>query len=68
MPNKAHRVAITKIKLSSHLFNIEREKCGSRPVAMHERKCTLCDTIEDEFYCMIECPRYANESLSQRET
>lgn len=64
MPNKAHRVAITKIRLSSHLFNIERGRWGSRPVDRKERKCTLCDTIEDEFHCMIECPRYANDRKS----
>ena len=27
---------------------------------MNERKCTLCGVIEDEFHCLIECPRYMN--------
>ena len=58
---KAHIVAITKIRLSSHLFYIEKGRWGARPVVRNERKCTFCDTIEDEFHCMIECPRYAHE-------
>ena len=59
MTNKAQRVAITKFRLSSHLFNIERGRW--RHIIRNERKCTLCDTIEDEYHCLIECPRYVNE-------
>ena len=40
-----------------------------------ERKCRECDMIEDEYHCLVECPRFEserryclNERLSKRET
>ena len=59
--NKFLRNAITKIRLSSHLFLIERGRWGARRITHEERKCTLCNTVEDEFHCLIECPRFSNE-------
>ena len=60
MPYKSLRVAISKLRLSSHLFLIERGRWGNRRLTLPERKCTLCGVIEDEFHCLIECPRYMN--------
>ena len=56
---RAYRIAISKIKLSSHNFSIERGRWGRVPRL--DRKCTECNEIEDEYHCLIECPRYANE-------
>ena len=28
---------------------------------MSDRICSLCNVIEDEYHCLIECPRYVNE-------
>ena len=58
---KSHRIAITKIRLSSHLFYIERGRWGVRKVERGERKCIACSVIEDEYHCLLECPRYVNE-------
>ena len=36
---------------------------------VEERKCSLCDVVKDEYYCLVECPRYVNERrglLSER--
>ena len=33
---------------------------GNRRLTLPGRKCTLCCVIEDEFHCLIECPRYMN--------
>ena len=33
---------------------------GARQVDRQDRKCTLCNVIEDEFHCLIECPRFTN--------
>ena len=56
IPNSYFRVAITKIRLSSHLLNIERGRWSK--LQLNDRICDLCRVIEDEFHVMIECPRY----------
>ena len=56
MPNKYLRVSITKIRLSSHLLNVERGRW--KKMALTERTCDFCHVIEDEFHAFIECPRY----------
>ena len=58
MDNKLLRVANTKIRLSSHLFYIERGRWGKNKINAIDRKCQLCNTIEDEFHCLVECPRF----------
>jgi len=61
--NRALRVSITKIRLSSHLFLIERGRWGVNHIERRERLCTLCGCVEDEFHCLLECPRFNNERL-----
>ena len=61
MNNKAFRTAITKIRLSSHLFLIERGRWGSNSLARNERLCQICNCIEDEFHVLVECPMFNNE-------
>ena len=56
MSNKAHIVAITKQSWST----LKEEDWD---VVRNERKCTCCDTTEDEFQCVVECPKYADESI-----
>lgn len=56
LPNQYLRIAITKIRLSSHLFNIERGRW--KKVPLNERICDLCNVVEDEYHVFIECPRY----------
>lgn len=55
------RIPLTKLRLSSHLFNVERGRWGSRKCNVNERKCRLCDVVEDEYHCIIECPMYVKE-------
>ena len=56
---KSLRVSISKIRLSSHAFFIERGRWLN--VQRNERVCQVCGAIEDEFHCLIECPRFNNE-------
>ena len=60
MENKQFRTAITKIRLSSHLFNIERGRWAKPKIEANDRKCNLCNVLEDEYHCLIECPRFTN--------
>ena len=60
--NRALRVSLSKIRLSSHIFNIERGRWGPVRQEVNERKCTVCrHEIENEFHCLIRCPRFNNE-------
>ena len=63
MHNKAFRVAITKIRLSSHVFMIERARWKVKVPEVNERLCTCCKKIETEYHCLIECPRFTNERM-----
>ena len=27
-------------------------------MSYEERKCQICDDVEDEFHCLVKCPRY----------
>ena len=58
MNNSALQTCITKIKLGSHLFHIERGRWGKK-VDIKERICSVCNVIEDEFHCFVECPCYS---------
>ena len=47
-----------KVRLSSHKFYVERGRWKN--VHFLERKCRLCEVVEDEYHCLIECPLYEN--------
>ena len=52
-----YRYAFTRLRTSSHRLAIETgrwTKPHSTP--RFERKCQLCNTLEDEFHFMLECP------------
>ena len=57
---KGWRVALTKVRLSSHLFLIERGRWGSAKMLKEDRICSVCQVIEDEYHCIVECPRFLN--------
>merc|ERR1712102_158002 len=59
--NRALRHALTKIRLSSHRYNIETGRWGKNKIPRADRQCTLCNVIEDEFHVLNICPRYVNE-------
>ena len=59
--NSSLRIATSKIRLSSHLFLIERGRWGRNRLQREERKCVVCGTIEDEFHVLVECGRFSNE-------
>ena len=52
---------MSRIRLSSHRLMVETGR-WHRPhsIPYEERKCIVCDTIEDEFHFILECSRYAD--------
>ena len=54
------RIALTKIRLGSHNFLIERGRWQRPKIELSERNCDLCDCLEDEFHIIVECPKFYN--------
>ena len=51
--------AISKFRMSSHRLEIEAGRwVRVNRVPANERKCTLCNVIENEYHFVIECQRY----------
>ena len=59
--NRSLRIALTRIRLSSHLFMIERGRWGKNRLHVNDRKCSLCGVLENEFHSIMVCPRFNNE-------
>ena len=51
------RIALTKLGVSSHRLEIEMGR-WARPerIEFDDRKCKLCNKLEDEFHFALECP------------
>ena len=54
------RIALTKIRLGSHNFLIQRGRWQRPKIDLSERNCDMCDCLEDEFHIIVECPKYYN--------
>ena len=56
MPNDFIRIALTRLRLGSHHLNIERGRWHN--IEYIDRKCCMCNDIEDEFHFVLICPRF----------
>ena len=56
---------MTRLRVSSHRLNIEAGR-WSRPqiTAREERKCLICNKLEDEYHFLFECALYDSERNS----
>ena len=58
LPNNFIRIAITKLRLGSHYFMIERGRW--KKLELIDRLCIFCNEIEDEYHIVMCCKRYNN--------
>ena len=56
LPNNYIRVSLTRLRLGSHHLNIERGRWNR--TLFEDRKCNVCNDIEDEFHFVILCSKY----------
>ncbi|MCG8048238.1 MAG: reverse transcriptase family protein [Candidatus Thiodiazotropha endolucinida] len=51
--------ALSRLRVSSHRLSVESGR-WVRPnsIPLSERKCILCNTLEDEYHFVLECPAY----------
>ena len=54
------RQGLSKIRLISHKFFVEKGRWSKPKVEYIDRLCTLCDEQdnEDEYYILMTCPHY----------
>jgi hypothetical protein len=51
-----YRQAFTRLRLSSHRLFVETGRWNNTP--LNDRKCQLCNILEDEYHFIIECKLY----------
>ena len=56
--NVRHRTALTKLRTSSHVLEIERGRYTVPKTAVYDRLCKTCYKIEDEEHFLINCKIY----------
>ena len=52
------RVSISKIRLGSHNFMIERGRWHSPKIPYAQRFCTCCNVVEDEYHDLLNCDKF----------
>jgi hypothetical protein len=53
------RHELTRLRTSSHRLNVETGRWHKpRPIPRNDRKCELCNKLEDEFHFLLECRLY----------
>ena len=58
-----YRIAVSKLRASSHMLEIERGR-HTRPITpVENRRCPKCNVIENEIHFALECTIYQNERL-----
>lgn len=50
---------LSKLRLSSHRLEVEVGRWAKpNKISLNERKCKICDVLEDEFHFVLECIPY----------
>jgi hypothetical protein len=54
-----YRISLTRFRLSAHRLCIETGRWHKpNPIPRNERKCILCNMLEDEYHFLFECELY----------
>ena len=54
-----NRKALSRLRLSNHKLLVEKGRWKSIP--RHDRKCTICDDLEDEYHAILICPKFITQ-------
>ena len=52
---KAHRIALTRLIVSSHSLRIESGRWERPVIPRNNRLCTQCHKLDDEYHLLLEC-------------
>ena len=65
IPNQKHKIALCRLRVSSHNLMIEKGRHYRPKLEREERKCPNCmNVVEDECHFIINCPLY-NDNRSE---
>ena len=54
-----YRHAITKLRTCNHRLTSETGRWNRPPIPYHERKCVVCNKLDDEYHFVLECTKYS---------
>ena len=54
------RTALARLRVSSHRLEIEASRWARPRIPVGERKCSICNQIEDKYHFELECQLYKN--------
>ena len=59
--NKEIRSTFSKIRISNHILQIEKDRHSPKPIPVEKRICKMCslNEVEDEHHFVMVCPYYA---------
>ena len=49
------RIALARLRASSHRLEIEAGRWARPHIPVGERKCGICNQLEDEYHFVLEC-------------
>ena len=52
---KSHRVALSRLIMSSHYLRIETGRWERPPIPRQDRMCNVCHKLGDEYHFLLEC-------------
>lgn len=56
-----YRKSLIRLRLSSHRLEVEVGRWAKpNKIPYQNRKCKICNVLEDEFHFLLECPLYAD--------
>jgi len=60
LPSSKFRVALTRLRLSSHKLRVETDRYLQNRTERHQRYCLICNKrdIEDEYHFILVCDKY----------
>ena len=61
IPVVKHRVSLTKLRTSSHNLEIGRGRYVRPRVKPEQRRCVVCNVMDDEIHFVTQCPINAGE-------
>ena len=53
-----HRIALCRIRTSSHRLGVETGRWARPKIAYNDRKCDVCQVLDDEYHFVLECQRH----------
>ena len=49
------RVAVSRLRVSSHRLEVEKGRWKTPPVPFNNRLCNICQVLDDEFHFLFKC-------------